>query len=192
MNPERTGGRSAPNRPDRFFRARIVESLPRRAPASNPAIKQGSIVWGLATTRSLRQADPPLLVIDSRTSTGDKLADRTVARDEPGMQRARDRGDARDQPAAADRDDQRIEIGPCAEHLQRNRPLPGNDKVVVKRMNQGQPAFGDQPRDFGRGLGEVGADQQHFGAELGSALRLTDGVETGITMVAGIPNCPAW
>ena len=42
---------------------------------------------------------------------------------------------AGDQPAAADRHDQHVEIGHCRQHLERDRPLAGDHQGIVIGMD---------------------------------------------------------
>ena len=59
--------------------------------------------------------------------------------------------DARDQPAAADGNDQHVEIGDGVQHLQRYRSLTGNDQRIVVGMDEGEAvAVGDA---MGKGFG---------------------------------------
>ena len=53
-------------------------------------------------------------------------------------------GHARNQPAAADRHDDDVDVGPVAEDLEANCPLPHDELHVVERMDVGVAAFGDQ------------------------------------------------
>ena len=51
-------------------------------------------------------------------------------------------GVAGDETAAADRDDERLEIGRVLEHFQRNGALTGDDVRIVVRMHPDQIALG--------------------------------------------------
>src|SRR5699024_5983732 len=51
-------------------------------------------------------------------------------------------GDARDQPAAPDGDDHRIQVGQLVQDLQADGPLPGNDQLVVVRVDEGHARLG--------------------------------------------------
>jgi hypothetical protein len=53
---------------------------------------------------------------------------------------------ARDQPAAADRHDQRVDRGHVLEHLQRDRALAGDDVRIVERVDEGQPRSASSSR----------------------------------------------
>ena len=50
--------------------------------------------------------------------------------------------DAADQPAAADRNDQRVEVGHGVEHFERDRAGAGDDRGIVERMDEVQPLLG--------------------------------------------------
>ena len=47
--------------------------------------------------------------------------------------------DAANQAAAADRDDDGFDVGMLLQHFQADSSLPGDDRVVVEGMNEGQP-----------------------------------------------------
>ena len=76
------------------------------------------------------------------------------------------------QPAAADRNDQHLEIGHVFEHFQRDRALAGDDVLVVVRMHPGQIAlvrhgFGARLRlrdafTVQHDLGAVGLGRRHL------------------------------
>ncbi len=52
------------------------------------------------------------------------------------LQRAHDGADARQQPAAAERRDDRIDIRQVFENLQARRPIAGDEAIVVERMHE--------------------------------------------------------
>ena len=52
-----------------------------------------------------------------------------------GLLRPRGDGAAGDQPAAADRNDQHVEVGHLLQHFQRDRPLAGDDVRIVVGVN---------------------------------------------------------
>src|SRR3546814_4219754 len=56
----------------------------------------------------------------------------------------RDRRHARDQSTAADRCDERVDIGCVLEHLDRGRALAGDDARIVERVDEGVAALGLQ------------------------------------------------
>ncbi len=60
---------------------------------------------------------------------------------DPRPHRARRDRVAGDQPAAADRDHQHVEIGDLLQHLQRDRALAGDDQGVVVGVDPGQVAL---------------------------------------------------
>ena len=45
-------------------------------------------------------------------------------------------GDARDEPSAADGDDDRFEVRVLLEELEADRPLPGHHEIVVERVHE--------------------------------------------------------
>jgi hypothetical protein len=57
---------------------------------------------------------------------------------EVGLDRGRGNGIAGDQAAAADGNDQGVEIGDVVEHFERDRPLPGHHTRVVIRGHDGK------------------------------------------------------
>ena len=63
-------------------------------------------------------------------------------------------GDAADQPAAADRHDQHVEVGHRGEHFERDRPRARDDRGVVERMDEHQPALGLELLGVGVGVVE--------------------------------------
>ena len=78
-----------------------------------------------------------------------------------------DRGaDAGDQSAAADRHDDRVEIGRLLQDLERHRALARDHVGVVERMDEGEVVAARRAPRRGRGFAEVGAVQHHVGAEL--------------------------
>ena len=90
----------------------------------------------------------------------------------PGLSCARRGRDAADQPAAADGDDQRVEVGLRAQHLDAYRALAGDDQLVVERVDEGQALLvGELQRVLAR-LVEGVAVQHDLGAEAARALDL--------------------
>jgi hypothetical protein len=84
-------------------------------------------------------------------------------------------GDAADQPAAAHRDHQRVQLRLRLQHLDGDRALAGDDQRVVERVHEGQALFlGHLERMFTR-LVEGLAMQQHLGAESQRAFDLHGG-----------------
>ena len=63
-----------------------------------------------------------------------------------GPQRLRGGRAAGDQPAAADRHDEHVELRHVVEQLQRGRPLARHHERVVVRAHELEPALGGQPR----------------------------------------------
>ncbi len=74
--------------------------------------------------------------------------------------------DPGDQPAAADRDEHRVELpGALAQQFVAHRPLPGDHQFVVERVDEGHAGLHDQPvAVLGRFRVAV-AMQHHLGAE---------------------------
>ena len=73
--------------------------------------------------------------------------------------------DPRNQPAAADRHDDRVEIGPVGQQFERDRPLAGDDRRVVIGVDKGQAVFaGERLCRFARS-GEAVAFEHDLGAE---------------------------
>ena len=71
-------------------------------------------------------------------------------RSDAGPQRLGRRGHATDQPAAADRDHQRVQLRHVGQHLQCHRALAGHDGLVVVGVHEHQPLLlGQQPDDGG-------------------------------------------
>ena len=84
---------------------------------------------------------------------------------------------AGDEPAAADRDDQRVEIRNGGEHLERRRALAGDHLRIVVGMHEHEPTLVRQRvRDAGRVL-ERFALEHHLGAEGARVLDLRAGRE---------------
>ena len=80
--------------------------------------------------------------------------------------RLHDRADAREQSAAADGHDDRLDVGRLLEDLERHRALARDDVRVVERMDEREAlARGDRLGVRAR-LGEVGAVQHDARAEL--------------------------
>ena len=101
-------------------------------------------------------------------------------------------GDAGDQAAAADRDDQHVEIGRVLEHFERDRALPGDDVRIVIGMHPDQVALARLGLGARLRLAErlaVEHDLRRHSASV--AATFTNGVVTGITMVAGMPSARA-
>ena len=90
---------------------------------------------------------------------------------EVGAQRAGDDGHPAEQPSAARRDHQRIQLGVVVEQLQRHRPLTGDHGGVVVGVHE-RAALGGQPLGFLGGVGEAVAVQDDAGTEHLGALHL--------------------
>jgi len=76
------------------------------------------------------------------------------------------RANARDQSAAADRDDDRLDIRCLLEDFEPHRPLTCDHRLIVERMDEREAVA---RRDFARmraRFGEVGAMQDHSGAQM--------------------------
>ena len=85
-----------------------------------------------------RPADRPVIVVqrvpDRRIERGFRAHDIYAA-----VFGTRCNGVAGNKPAAADRKDQDIQIGDILQHLEGDRPLPGNDSRVVIRVDKQKP-----------------------------------------------------
>ena len=81
-----------------------------------------------------------------------------------GVQRGGGDQAAGEQAAAADRDDQRVEVGDVLQHLQRQRALAGDDAEVVVGVDEHQRMRGGQFPGVGGGFGQGFADQNDIGA----------------------------
>ena len=88
------------------------------------------------------------------------------------LDRFRRNGDAADQAAAADRDDQRVELRHRLEHLQPDRALPRNDQRIVVGMDEDHAAgFAVTSRERSRLL-QRRAGNDHLGAVMPGVLDL--------------------
>jgi hypothetical protein len=67
-----------------------------------------------------------------------------------GLERARGDRHAADQPAAADRHHQRVEVGHLLEHLERDRAGPAMILRVVERVDEHQPSLASSSRAWRR------------------------------------------
>ena len=90
-----------------------------------------------------------------------------------GLDPARRGAHAGEQPAAADRDDQRVDLGHILEHFERDRPLPRGDMRIIERMDEGQPALDFQLARMRIGIVVFLAEQDDFGAVARSAYTFT-------------------
>ncbi len=82
-----------------------------------------------------------------------------------GPQRLGGNRNPRDEPAAADGHDDGVDLGAGVEEFEADRALPGDDARVVERVDERQPALGDQFVDTLRGIVEGGAVEDDLGAE---------------------------
>ena len=81
--------------------------------------------------------------------------------------------DAGDQPAAADRHEDRVERpGVLAQDLHADRALPGDHVRVVERVDEREPALAGQLDRVLVGVVEVVAVQHHLAAEVAHGLHL--------------------
>ena len=87
------------------------------------------------------------------------------------------RGNARNQTAAANGNDQRIQIGLCLQDFQRQRALARSYRFIVIGMDKGQLLLLRQLVGMGSRLGQCVAMQHHLGAEAACALHLHTGSE---------------
>ena len=96
-----------------------------------------------------------------------------------GVERLGGDGDPGNQPAAADRHDQRIEIGSAGEQLEADRPLAGDDIGIVIGMDQHEPPLAGERVGRLAGGAEAVAPQHHGGAERLGAIDLDEGCALG-------------
>ena len=85
----------------------------------------------------------------------------------------------RQQAAAADGHDQRVEVGVVGQHLQRAGPLPGDDRGVVEGVDVGPPLRPGQAQRLGLGLGDAVARQHDRRPQLPGALHLHERRDPG-------------
>ena len=131
-----------------------------------------------------RQVRPRELGVHARIELGLDADDLDA-----GLQRLGRGGDAGDEAAAADRHDQRIDVGRVGEHLERDRALSRDDLEIVERMDEGQPALAPRsaaPRHRPRRRSRRGGSRSAPWPSVW--LTLIVGVEAGITIVAGTPR----
>ena len=83
------------------------------------------------------------LTTTARQRAGHVVGGERLDADHPttGRQRLDDGRATRDQPAAPDRHDHRVELAGLREQLQRDRPLPRHHRRIVVGMHDGQPAL---------------------------------------------------
>ena len=81
-------------------------------------------------------------------------------------------GDPGDQPAAADRHDDRLDIRHLLENLQPHRPLPRDDRRVVEAMDVNQPMLLDQLLHAPSRFGKCVAAQDHVRPEIAARRHL--------------------
>ncbi|MNX87075.1 hypothetical protein D3C86_1189880 [compost metagenome] len=82
-----------------------------------------------------------------------------------GLQGLGGRGDPRDQPAAADGDDQRVQLRLVFQHFQRHRSLPRDDRLVVVGVDHDQSTLAGQLVAPRLGIVKRVPGQHHLGAE---------------------------
>ena len=88
------------------------------------------------------------------------------AEDPHGRHDAFDRqGHAGDQPAAADRHDDRLDVGHLLENLQAHGPLPRDDRRIVEAVDVGQPRARGQLAGVFVGFAERFAVQHDLGPQ---------------------------
>ena len=98
---------------------------------------------------------------------------------------------ARDQPAAADGNDQQVEIGRVGEHFERDGALAGDHLRIVERMHEDEALV---RRDFLGALPDsatVSPNSTTRAPCASVAATFTNGVISGITMVARMPSLAA-
>ena len=89
-----------------------------------------------------------------------------------GFDGARRRGDPGDQAAAADGDDEGVDLRLLRQHLEADRALAGDDRRVVEGMHQRVAALGDELHAGDAGVFESVALEHDLGAEAARVLHL--------------------
>ena len=97
------------------------------------------------------------------------------------------------QAAAADRDDQRVEIGRVLQQFQRQRALAGDHRRIVVGMDEHQAFVARPAHGHARRL-RPGCRRAapHCAPQAAVRVTLVAGVNFGITMVAAMPSRLAW
>jgi hypothetical protein len=100
-------------------------------------------------------------------ASGGRATARPSRKDDPdrGPHRLHGAGHAGEQPAAADRDQDRADLGELVEQLAADGSLPGDHVGVVERVDEGGALLGDVPLRRRQRLGEGAPDELHPGAE---------------------------
>jgi len=111
---------------------------------------------------------PTLDGVDHRREAAGLHANDLYAR----LELARRGGDAADEPAAAHRDDQRVEVGLGAQHLQADGALASDHGFVVEGVDEAQALARCEHQRVVAGLVEVVAMQHDLGAEAARAFHL--------------------
>ena len=83
---------------------------------------------------------------------------------DPRLDPPRRERDAAEQPAAADRDHQRVELGHVLEHLERDGALTGDHRRVVVGVDEGERFARFELARVARGVGQAVAFEHDFGA----------------------------
>ena len=82
-----------------------------------------------------------------------------------------------------------VEVGDVLQHFQRDGALPGDDVRVVVRVHDDEAALGLDLLAARLRLGHGLAVEHHLARRASaSAATFTNGVVTGMTMVAGMPS----
>ncbi len=81
-------------------------------------------------------------------------------------------GDARDEAAARQGDDDGVHLGQVLDQLQADRALPGDDRRVVERIDPDQPSLGLEVERAGFGLVIARAVHHQLGAQAPDRLHL--------------------
>ena len=115
--------------------------------------------------------------IDAAQDAVHRRVERRLHADDLDLRRQRlgGNGDARDQTAAADRDEQEFEAGLVGQHFERDRALAGDDCRVVIGMHRDEPALAGQPIGGLACLDQALAPQHDGGAERLGAVDLGEG-----------------
>ena len=128
---------------------RALDDAPRRPARSRTTSSRtiGSVslptFFTAMPSASVGAAERPLLAVQR---VPERRIERRLRADDLDrrLERARRDRDAGDQPAAADRDHQHVEVGHILQHLERDGALPGDDMRIVVRMHPGQAALARQ------------------------------------------------
>ena len=141
---------------------------------------------------SVGAADRPVLAVDGVVEGG---IERGLDADDLDrwLERLRRDRDAGDQSAAADRDDDLVEVRRVGQHLERDGALAGHDGGIVVGMDEGEAFLcARSPAPARPNSDRVSPCKTTRAPWARVFSAFTSGVPTGITMVAGMPRRLAW